>query len=190
MSPTTTVTFQNHLLVAMPAMDDPNFAGTVSLVCQHDADGALALVLNRASDTTLGEVMAQMQLDSSDEARKAREVFLGGPVHGERGFILYTADREVGNSWTIDGDLRVSASRDALEDLVKPDGAMRQFKMFLGYAGWGAGQLEQELVDNAWLTVPATRALLFDTDAEHIWQAAVRSLGIDPVLLSGSAGHA
>jgi putative transcriptional regulator len=181
---------QNHLLIAMPAMDDPNFSGTVSLICQHDENGALGLVLNREIETTLGDVMEQLKIDSERKDWNSESIFIGGPVHAERGFILYCADQDIGQSLHIDEGLRVSASREALEELAKSNCRMQKHRLYLGYAGWDAGQLEQEIAENAWLTVPANRAIIFDTAPNSMWHAAVKSLGFDASLLSSSGGRA
>jgi putative transcriptional regulator len=181
---------QNHLLIAMPAMDDPNFSGTVSLICQHDENGAMGFVLNRPIETTVSDVMDQLKISIENPQSSKGAVFLGGPVHAERGFILYCADEVIGQSLEIAHDLRVSASREALEELAKATNRMHKHRMYLGYAGWEAGQLEQEIAENAWLTVPANRAIIFDTAPENLWNAAVKSLGFDASSLSGTAGRA
>ncbi|MFC4727710.1 YqgE/AlgH family protein [Coralloluteibacterium thermophilus] len=179
----------NHLLVAMPAMDDPNFARGVTLLLQHDEDGAMGLVVNRLSDFTLGEVLRQMGIHPDDPALAARPVLLGGPVQPERGFVLHDDARDWGSTLRVGGGLGVTTSRDILEAMARGDGPAHSL-LVLGYAGWGAGQLEQELAENAWLTVPADASLLFDTPLEARWQAAAGRIGVDLGRLADYSGRA
>ena len=179
----------DHFLIAMPALADPHFFRGVTLVCQHDADGAMGLVLNHPSDFTLGEVLRQMDIAGAPAALARRPVLLGGPVQPDRGFVLHEDSRDFGPSLRFGKGMAISTSRDILEALARGEGPA-DFVMTLGYAGWGAGQLEDEIVQNAWLTVPADRAIVFDTPIEQRWQAAARTLGIDISGLSDTVGHA
>lgn len=178
-----------QLLVALPALADPNFARTVTLICQHDADGAMGVTVNRPSEYTLGEVFQQMGIESDDAALCARQVVSGGPVHPERGFVLHDGDRAWDSSLAIADGLYVTTSRDVLEALASGDGP-RSTTIALGCAGWGAGQLEQELVDNSWLTVPADHDLLFEVPLPLRWQAAAGRIGVDLARLADYSGHA
>jgi putative transcriptional regulator len=178
-----------QLLVALPALADPNFARTVTLICQHDADGAMGVTVNRPSEYTLGEVFQQMGIESGDAALCARQVVSGGPVHPERGFVLHDGDRAWDSSLAIADGLYVTTSRDVLEALANGDGP-RSATIALGCAGWGAGQLEQELVDNSWLTVPADHELLFEVPLPLRWQAAAGRIGVDLARLADYSGHA
>jgi putative transcriptional regulator len=188
MSDTSTLT--GHFLIAMPALGDPNFARGVTFVCQHGQEGTMGLVVNRASEYSLGDVMAQMQMACEDEAVAAKQVLIGGPVQAERGFVLHQPDeRQWDSSFRISDSLAVTTSRDILAAMAEGKGPARAL-VALGYAGWGAGQLEQELRDNAWLTVEADDRILFDTALEDRWQAAVALVGVDPNQLSDYAGHA
>jgi putative transcriptional regulator len=179
-----------HLLIAMPALDDPNFARGVTLICQHSEEGAMGLTINRPSDLRLGEVMRQVGVAQVPPDVAARKVLIGGPVQMERGFVLH----EPGDAWDssakLGDDLVVTTSKDVLHAIAEGRGPNR-YLVLLGYAGWGAGQLEQEVRDNAWLTAePHGHELLFDTPIEHRWDAAARLLGIDISRMTGSVGHA
>lgn len=179
----------NQLLIALPALADPHFARSVTLVCQHDADGAMGIVLNRTSEYTLGEVLEQMHIDSGDEALRARPVLAGGPVHPERGFVLHDGARTWDSTLVIADGLSLTTSRDILEAMARGEGPAH-VTVALGCAGWGAGQLEYELVENSWLTVPADAELLFETPLEQRWQAAAGRIGVDLSRMADYAGHA
>ncbi|MEO6226976.1 MAG: YqgE/AlgH family protein [Thermomonas sp.] len=179
----------NQLLVALPALHDPHFARSVTLVCQHDGDGAMGVMVNRASEYTLGEVLQQMGISSDSDALQSQIVLAGGPVHPERGFVLHDGEREWDSSLVVGDGLFLTTSRDVLEALARGEGPA-QAVVALGCAGWGAGQLEQELVDDSWLMVPAGRGLLFDLPLEQRWQAAAGSIGVDLINYAGHSGHA
>lgn len=179
----------NHLLIAMPALDDPNFHRAVALVCQHDEQGAMGLVINRIADYTLGELLAQMAIVPGDLALGEAGVVAGGPVQPERGFVLHDDPRAWNSTLRLGPSLAVTTSRDILDAMARGDGPANAL-VALGYAGWGAGQLEAELAQNSWLTVPADDAILFRTPLAERWLAATRGLGFDPGHLSDYAGHA
>lgn len=179
----------SQLLIALPALDDPNFARSVALICQHDTQGAMGIVVNRASDFTLGEVMEQMRLAPRDERLRGRTVLYGGPVHPERGFVLHDGAREWESSLAIGKDLYLTTSRDVLEAMAEGEGPQRAI-VALGCAGWGAGQLEYELGENSWLTAPADNELLFALPLEQRWQAAGGRIGVDMSRLTDYSGHA
>lgn len=179
----------DHFLVAMPALDDPNFQRSVTLVCQHDAGGAMGIVINRLADYTLGELLDQLKLDTHDEALAARAIVAGGPVHPDRGFVLHGDDSEWNSTLHVAPGLSVTTSRDILEALARGEGP-RQVLVALGYAGWEAGQLEAELAQNSWLTVPVDQAIVFDTPLHERWRAAARQLGVDLSTLTDYSGHA
>ena len=179
----------NHLLVALPALHDPHFARSVTLVCQHDGDGAMGVMVNRASEYTLGEVLQQMGISSDSEALQSQIVLAGGPVHPERGFVLHGGEREWNSTMSVGDGLYLTTSRDVLEALALGEGP-EQVVVALGCAGWGAGQLEQELIDDSWLMVPAGRELLFELPLDQRWQAAAGSIGVDLVNYASHSGHA
>ena len=179
----------NHLLVALPSLHDPHFARSVALVCQHDREGAMGVVVNRPSEYTLGEVLQQMGIASDNEALQSRIVLAGGPVHPERGFVLHDGDHAWDSTLEVGGGLYLTTSRDVLEAMARGDGPA-QAVVALGCAGWGAGQLEQELVEDSWLMVPARREMLFDLPLDQRWQAAAGSIGVDLVNFASHSGHA
>lgn len=189
MSATAPTPLTNQLLVALPSLADPNFARAVALICQHDADGAMGVVVNRASEYTLGDVFEQMGIEAGSDALREQVVLAGGPVHPERGFVIHDGGRAWDSSMAIAGDLYVTTSRDVLEAMAAGEGPERA-SVALGCAGWGAGQLEYELTENSWLTVPADAELLFATPLDTRWQAAAGRIGVDMARMTDYAGHA
>jgi putative transcriptional regulator len=179
----------NHFLIAMPALADPNFARGLTLLCQHNAEGAMGLLVNRPSDYTLGDVLAQMGIETADLALGQLPVLIGGPVHPDRGFVLHDDPRDWSSTLRFGNGLAVTTSREILVAMAKGDGP-KNVLVALGYSGWEAGQLEAELGENAWLTAPASEAIVFHTPLEARWLAAAESLGVDLRLLSDSTGHA
>lgn len=182
-------TLGGRLLLAMPALMDPNFRGSVILMCEHNEDGALGLVINHPLDLTLGSVLQQLHLPDDRPDVAGRRVFSGGPVENERGFVIHDAPERYAGSFTIGAALAVTSSQEILAAISRGQGPAR-FMVVLGYAGWGPGQLEHELGENAWLAAPAAPDLVFDTAAERCWREAAARIGVDPVRLSGEAGHA
>ncbi len=179
----------NQFLIAMPRMDDPNFAQTVTLVCEHSERGALGIVVNRTLPMTLGDVFEQLGLDSSKSKLNEQPVLRGGPVQTERGFVLHSPSGSWESSLPFSERMHLTTSRDILDAIAAgegPDSAV----IALGYAGWEAGQLDEEMARNAWLTVSADERLIFDTPVDERWQAAARLLGINLLTLSSDAGHA
>ena len=188
--PSLTPSFANQLLIALPTLADPNFARTVGVICQHDDDGAMGVVVNRASDYTLGEVLRQMGIESDDPALLEQRVLAGGPVHPERGFVLHDGEREWDSSLTVADGLQVTTSRDILEAMAAGQGPAHAM-VALGCAGWGAGQLEFELGENTWLTAPTDPSLLFELPLERRWQTAAGRIGVDDMFrLADYSGHA
>lgn len=179
----------NQLLIALPALSDPNFARGVALICQHDANGAMGVLVNRASEYTLGEVLAQMGIDTIDERLREQVVLSGGPVHPERGFVIHDGERAWDSSLAFGDGLFLTTSRDVLEAMARGDGP-RNAVVALGCAGWGAGQLEYELGENSWLTAPADAELLFELPLERRWQTAAGRIGVDLFRLTDYSGHA
>ena len=173
----------------MPGMQDPHFARTVSLICQHDAQGAMGLVLNQDSEFNLGELFDQLDLECRNQDLRVLPVLSGGPVQIERGFILHQDSRSWDSSMHLANGLTVTTSRDILQALAAGDGPGR-FQVLLGYSGWTAGQLEQEISENAWLNAPVDAEIIFNRPVEQRWQAAAQLLGVDLSLISSQAGHA
>ena len=179
----------NHFLIAMPTLDDPNFHHTTTYICEHNEDGALGVVINRPLEIQLGEILVHMDITTDIEAIQNQTVYMGGPVQSDRGFVLH---EPVGNweaTLQVTDTIGITSSRDILDDIAKGEGPEHAI-ITLGYAGWGAGQLEQELADNTWLSGPASSKIVFETPSEERWLAAAALLGIDLNLLSSDAGHA
>jgi len=180
---------KHQFLIAMPHMADPNFAQALIYLVEHNEQGAMGLVVNRPSDLDLAQVLAQLRPDTPPtEERRGLPIYTGGPVQTDRGFVLHPS----GYSFqaTLDlGELALSTSQDTLLAIADGQGPSRCL-IALGYAGWDAGQLETELLENTWLTCPADPAILFDVPAEQRLPAAAARLGIDLSLLTSQAGHA
>ena len=184
-----TIDLTHHFLIAMPGMVDPNFARTLTYICEHNEDGALGIVVNRPIEMTLSALFEQIEVELPDTALGRSPVLYGGPVQMDRGFVLH---RPLGNwqsTLAVSDDLGLTTSKDVLEALARGEGP-RDVLVSLGYAGWSAGQLEQELAQNAWLTVDADAAVLFDVPPDRRLPAAMSRLGIDFSRLSEGAGHA
>ncbi len=188
--------FTNHLLIAMPALQDPNFHRSVTYICQHNEQGAMGLVINRSSDLNFDDVLRQMQIEPRTQGLDEVLVLLGGPVQQERGFVLHRSlssgspDRVWDSSFRINDELSVTTSRDVLETMAatRPEG---RALLALGYAGWDAGQLERELMDNAWLIAEVhDHAILFDAPLEARWQQAAALVGVDISRITPLVGHA
>lgn len=184
----------HHFLIAMPGMADGTFSGAVVYLCEHTDQGALGLVINRPIDITLRDLFEKVELTLDREPLASQPVFFGGPVQTERGFVLHERLGDDGGHYNSSlaipaGDLEMTTSKDVLEALANGAGP-RKLLVTLGYSGWSAGQLEEELGRNGWLTVAATHEILFDTPAEDRYERALALLGIDPRMLSGEAGHA
>lgn len=179
----------NHFLIAMPALADPNFSRTVTYVCEHNAEGALGIVVNRPSDLRLGELFEHMEMEVSATDTMDHWVYMGGPVQRERGFVLHSPEGAWEGSMPVSDEVTVTTSQDILEALAQGRGP-RHFLVALGYAGWGPGQLEQEMAENAWLSGPANADVIFRHSDSERWQAAAALLGVDVRLMSSDAGHA
>lgn len=177
------------LLLAMPTLADPNFSRSVVLLCEHNAEGALGLIVNRPLRLHLGQVLDQLKLTSAAGDLAGRPVFSGGPVETRRGFVLHDAPGEFADSLQVAEGLGVTASETVLAALVQGDGP-RRFLVALGYAGWGPGQLERELAENAWLAAPSSPELVFDTAVDERWRRAAALIGVAIERLSGESGHA
>lgn len=179
----------NNLLIAMPALADPNFARTVTLICEHSTDGAMGLVVNRPTTLKLREILDQLGIQGASTTLADMPVYFGGPVQNSRGFVLHEPLGHWEATMAVTDTLGVSTSRDILEALAHNEGPDR-YIVTLGYAGWGAGQLERELTENSWLNAPSASDILFTLPAEHRWKAAAQLAGVDLTMLSSEAGHA
>jgi len=170
-------------------MADPNFSTTVTLVCEHNDDGALGIIINRPLGLTLAGLFEQLDVDEAQSDHGGDAVFAGGPVGTERGFVLHGSERDYENTLIVSDEIKLTLSRDIINDLATGKGPEKSL-VALGYAGWGAGQLEQEMLANSWLSVPATSELVFDMPVSDRWHSAARTLGVDIASLSPDAGHA
>ncbi len=188
-----TLYLNGKLLLAMPGMGDPRFYKAVILVCAHDENGAMGLVLNHViPGLDLDHLLSQLNIDLSDKRQNNKEegpVMAGGPVETARGFVLHSDDFKKDDTVQINEKLGVTGTIDALKSIAMGD-RPEQMLFILGYAGWSEGQLDREMQDNVWLIAEAESSLIFDTGAEEKWTQAVQNLGIDPAMLSGEAGRA
>lgn len=179
----------NHFLIAMPSLADANFARSVTLICEHSVEGCMGIVINRLTDLHLSDIFDQLGI-APDKASHANDVvYLGGPVQSNRGFVLHEPLGEWESTLPVTDRFGVSTSRDILEAIAENRGP-EKFIVALGYAGWGAGQLEREITENSWLSGPANRDIIFNLPVEQRWKAAAQLVGVDLATLSSEAGHA
>ncbi len=188
------INLTNQFLIAMPGMADDNFSRTVIYLCEHSKNGALGLVINRPTDITLKSLFEKVELSLDRDELAQQPVFFGGPVQTERGFVLHEKTGTEQSPYTstlsiAGGGLEMTTSKDVLEALANGAGP-RRLMVTLGYSGWSAGQLEEEIGRNGWLTVDADPKVIFDTPVEERYQRALSLLGFDPLMLSQEAGHA
>lgn len=181
---------QNHFLIAMPTLQGSYFSHAVTYVCEHNEEGAMGIVINQPSRMNVRELLAQTDEGLEVAPNRAEQIVLtGGPVAQERGFVLHSVEGEWASSMTLSPFVAVTTSKDILTAIGNDTGPADAF-ICLGYAGWSAGQLEQEIAENAWLTVEADPEILFATPIHRRWQAAVHKLGIDVWQLTPESGHA
>lgn len=176
---------RNHFLVASPYLQDPRFHGAVIYICEHSDEGALGLMVNQPLDIQLGEILEQLDMEGGE---LDVPVFSGGPVEQERGFVLHTPERGWQNTAEVTQAVWMTTSRDVLSDIGSGEGPS-QYLVCLGYAGWGEGQMEEELASNAWLNCPASPELLFSTPSQELYKAVLKTIGVDINQLSESVGH-
>ncbi|BBL73485.1 YqgE/AlgH family protein [Methylomagnum ishizawai] len=186
----TTANLTNHFLIAMPGMTDPLFARTVTYLCQHNEEGALGIIVNRPSELTLADIMEQMEIDVAAPTVGQIPVYYGGPVQPERGFVLHgpMPGQQWSSSLKVSDQISLTTSRDILEAIGQGEGP-HDVLIALGYAGWGKGQLEREIVENAWLNAHADPSILFQRPAASRWKAAAELMGVNIALLTTPAGH-
>ena len=196
------ISYQGHLLIAMPSLAGEPFEHSVIYLCQHDEDHAMGLILNQPiNGLSFARMMKELGINNGNRSLDSQKILRGGPVQNDRGFVLHSLDYKLSDATLPLGEpfiqlpdgqaqgVGLTASRDILVDLSSGAGPQHAI-IALGYAGWGSGQLETELGANAWLVAPASQDLLFGGDAEHMWMRALASLGVDPAHLSGTAGTA
>lgn len=179
----------NHFLIAMPSLADPNFFHTVTYICEHSEHGAMGLVINRPIGLQLADIFEQLDIQITDKSISQNPVYLGGPVQGDRGFVLHNSESEWDSTLKVTTGISVTTSVDILQAIAVGRGPTHSL-VTLGYAGWGAGQLEEEIAQNAWLSGPAESDIIFNRASQERWQAAADLLGVDLNLLSSETGHA
>jgi len=194
--PPGSINLTNQFLIAMPGMGDGTFAGTVVYLCEHTEKGALGLVINKPIDITLRNLFEKVELSLDREDLAESPVYFGGPVQTERGFVLHEAivvegqaEGPYNSSLKIAGGLEMTTSKDVLEALANGAGP-KKVLVTLGYSGWAAGQLEEEMSRNGWINVDAEPGIIFDTPVDQRYGKALSLLGIDAAMLSSAAGHA
>lgn len=184
-----TTKLTDHFIIAMPNLVDINFDHTVTYICEHDENGTFGIIINRETDITLDEVVQQMDIEIDIVSNRNQGIYLGGPVQQNRGFVLHKPPGNWNSTLKINDHLALTSSRDIIEAIANNRGPDHSL-ITLGYAGWGPGQLEQEIINNTWLSCPAEEQIIFETPPEKRWQAAANLLGIDLQLLSHDHGHA
>lgn len=180
---------RNQFLLAMPSLADPHFQRTLTYICDHTEHGAMGIVVNRPMALTVGEILQHLGMEPADETVAQRPVHYGGPVEPERGFVLHAPPGRWEGTMPLTDALALTTSRDILEAIARGEGPEKSLFM-LGYSGWGAGQLEDEIANNAWLTGPVDNDVLFELPAEERLTTVATRMGIDLSRLSSDAGHA
>ena len=186
---TDNINLNNHFLIAMPNLTDPYFTHAVTYICEHNANGAIGIVINQPLQVGLSEVFQQMEIETTDKEIGTLPVLCGGPVHPERGFVIHKPNGKWRSSIEMNNEIAVTTSRDILQAIADKKGPT-EVVISLGYASWTAGQLEQEISNNFWLTAPADTEILFKLPFAERWHAAMGLLGIDPNFLTSDIGHA
>ncbi|WP_456415722.1 YqgE/AlgH family protein [Thiolapillus sp.] len=179
----------NHFLIALPTLQDPNFSRTVTYICEHSREGTMGIIINRPSTLQLTDILHHMDIQESERTPSEMPVYIGGPVQEDRGFLLHSPAKPWDSTLFIGDELAVTTSQDLVRSLAKGEGPEDVF-FALGYAGWGPGQLEQELQQDAWIFGPASKEILFHTPVDQRWEAAARLAGVDVNLISNIGGHA
>lgn len=188
-NPVSEVNLTHHFLIAMPSMTDPNFARTLTYICEHNDQGALGVVINRPLEMTLGALFERIDIPLEASGFGGMPVYFGGPVQTDRGFVLHRPVGDWQATLAVNGEIGLTSSRDILQS-VGSTGQPEEIIVSLGYAGWAAGQLEWELSQNAWLSVGADPRVIFDMSSDQRLAAAMQLLGVDFARLSDTAGHA
>lgn len=179
----------NHFLIAMPSMLDPVFGGTVVYLCEHNERGALGMVINKPTDLTMNDLFERLDLKTEIAPFAEKPILFGGPVQDDRGFVLHSPIGQFSSMLKVTDDIAFTTSKDVLEAVASGAGPQRLL-VSIGYSGWGAGQLEDEIRRNGWLTVEADPAVIFDLPFNERYSAALKLLGFDPAKLASGVGHA
>jgi putative transcriptional regulator len=178
-----------HFLIAMPSLNDGFFNQAVTYICEHDESGSFGVIINQETNIPLKQVIKEMKIESTAGYDEDKPVFIGGPVEQGRGFILHRPAGNWSSSLIVNNDVALTTSKDILQAIANNEGPA-DCMVALGYAGWSAGQLEQEMADNTWLSCPADEQIIFSTPTEERWKAAAKLIGVDLSLLSNDTGHA
>jgi len=178
----------NQFIIAMPGLLDPHFQKTVTYICQHDDKGSLGVTINRPIDFTFTELAKQMEIEITVPEASDIQIYAGGPVGTNQGFVLHSSEKAWQYSLVINKEFTLSSSRDVVQAIARGEGP-EYYLVALGYSGWGAGQIENEILQNSWLNTPADKQIMFDLNYDKRWEAAALSLGIDIHLISNQAGH-
>lgn len=181
--------YKNQFLVAMPNVVAGEFDHTVTFLCEHSDSGAMGLVINRPTQVKLRDILKHIGIEDAPRVAADTPVYWGGPVQPERGFVLHTTEQGWDSTLRISDHLAITTSKDVLAAISQGKGP-NEYIVALGYAGWGGGQLESEIMQNSWLNTPPDNAIIFTTPATARWAAAARLVGVNPLLLTGEAGHA
>ncbi|RTZ79790.1 MAG: YqgE/AlgH family protein [Gammaproteobacteria bacterium] len=180
---------KDHFLIALPNLQDPNFSRSVTYICEHTDDGTMGIVINRPSALELPDILQHMDIEETDRTPRDLTVFVGGPVQEDRGFLLHSPVKRWKSTLVITDEIAITTSQDILQAIAKGEGP-EEVLIALGYAGWGPGQLEQELQQDSWLVAPASKEIIFHTPVEKRWEAAAALTGVDLNLITSTAGHA
>lgn len=178
-----------HFLIAMPSLNDGFFNQAVTYICEHDESGSFGIIINQQTGITLKQIAKEMKIAFVDSDSQDQPVFIGGPVDQGRGFILHRPTGNWQSSLKVNDNVALTTSKDILQAIVKNQGPEDSI-IALGYAGWAAGQLDNEIANNTWLSCPADEQIIFNSPIEERWKAAARLIGVDLSLLSNDAGHA
>ncbi|HHJ34302.1 MAG TPA: YqgE/AlgH family protein [Gammaproteobacteria bacterium] len=178
-----------HFLIAMPSLKDGVFNQAVTYICEHDESGSFGIIINQQTGITLKQIASEMKIETGNDYDEDQLVYLGGPVDQGRGFILHRPAGGWKSSLNVNDNIALTTSQDILKALVHNEGP-KDCIIALGYAGWAAGQLDDEIAGNTWLSCPADEEVIFKTPVEERWKAAANLIGIDLSLLSNDAGHA
>lgn len=182
------VDLTHHFLIAMPSLADPFFSKTLTYICEHSDQGALGLVVNRPIDLTLKDLLDQLDISSDNQTVGGLPIMFGGPIQLDRGFVLHQPVGDWQSTMAVNDEVGLTTSLDILRAIASGE-TPAQLLVALGYSGWAPGQIEHELSQNAWLTVPASPTIIFELPAEERLTAAMRSLGVDVSTLSDEVGH-
>ena len=180
---------KGQLLIAMPSLADLNFFQTVTLICDHNENGAMGLIINRPTNLSFSDLLHDLQIQAGNELKTSKTVYFGGPVQVDRGFVLHLDHNYSADTQKVNEFISITASRDIIQSIAS-EGRPETSIITLGFAGWSAGQIESEIKQNSWLTVPCDESLVFHTPSDDLWKVAASTIGVDVSLLVNEAGNA